>query len=104
MENVMSRLVLLSTAVSLSLLATPVLAQTFNGYNNNDPAVTQGYAPFEHPGSNNNGWNNGPPVIGPVFGVVTAPFAMATGGWGQSSAGCHLDRDFNGRYTAMCGL
>jgi len=104
----MSRLALLATAVSLTLGATPVLAQTFNGYDNNDPAVTRGYAPFEHPGYNNNGWNNGwntgPPVIGPVFGVVTAPFAMATGGWGQPSAGCHLDRDFNGRFTSVCGL
>ena len=76
-------------------------AEVAHGYNNNDAAVTQGYAPFEHPRSNNNGWNNGPPVIGPVFGVVTSPFAMATG---QPSGGCHLDRDFNGRYTAMCGL
>jgi hypothetical protein len=44
-----ARLALLSTAVSLTLVATPVLAQTFNGYDNKDPAVTQGYAPFEHP-------------------------------------------------------
>jgi hypothetical protein len=50
-----------------------------------------------------NGWNNGPPVIGPVFDAVTAPVAMATG-WGQPNPGCFLDRDFNGGYTAMCGL
>jgi hypothetical protein len=94
-----ARLALLSTAVSLTLVATPVLAQTFNGFDNKDAAVTQGYAPFEHPGYNSNGWNNGP--IGPVFGAITAPFAVATG---QPSPGCRLDRDFNGRYTAMCGL
>jgi hypothetical protein len=94
-----ARLALLSTAVSLTLAATPVLAQTFNGYDNKDAAVTQGYAPFEHPGYNSNGWNNGP--IGPVFGAITAPFAVATG---QPSSGCRLDRDFNGRYTAMCGM
>jgi len=91
----MSRLALLSTAVSLTLVATPVLAQTFNGYDNKDAAVTQGYAPFEHPGSNSNGWNNGS-----VFGSLTAPFAAATG---QPAPGCHLNRDFNGRYTAVCG-
>jgi hypothetical protein len=100
-----ARLGLLSTALAFTLGATPVLAQTFNGYDNKDAAVTQGYAPFEHPGyNNNNGWNNGPPVIGPLFGAATAPFAVATGGWGQPTSGCFLDRDFNGRYTAMCGL
>ena len=87
----MSRLALLSTAFSLTLVATPVLAQTFNGYDNKDAAVTQGYAPFQH----SNGWNNGS-----VFGSITAPFAAATG---QPVPGCHLDRDFNGRYTAVCG-
>ena len=87
----MSRLALLSTAVSLTLVATPVLAQTFNGYDNKDAAVTQGYAPFERPGSNSNGWNNGS-----VFGSIAA----ATG---QPAPGCHLNRDFNGRYTAVCG-
>jgi hypothetical protein len=79
--------------VSLTLVGTPVFAQTFNGFNNNDPAVTRGYAPYEH----RNGWNNGLPIIGPVLGMFTAPFT------GQPNAGCHLDRDFNGRYTARCG-
>jgi hypothetical protein len=99
----MTRLALLATAVTLTLGATPVLAQTFNGYDNNDPAVTQGYAPYEH-APTSNGWNNGPPVIGPLFGAVTAPFAVATGAWGQPANGCFVDRDFNGRYTALCGL
>jgi hypothetical protein len=90
----MSRLALLSTAVSLTLVATPVLAQTYNGTNNNDQAVTQGYAPFEHGGYNSNG------PVGPVFAGITAPFAAATG---QPSRGCHLNRDFNGRYTSLCG-
>ncbi len=97
-----ARIALLSTAVSLTLVATPVLAQTFNGYDNQDSAVTQGYAPFEgggYPGS-----NYGIPVVGPVFGVLTAPFTVATGGWAQPNTGCFLDRDFNGRYTAKCGM
>ena len=98
----MSRLALLATAVSLTFGATPILAQSFNGYDNKDAAVTRGYAPFEQP--NTNGWNSGVPVIGPIFGAVTSPFAMATGGWGQPASGCHLDRDFNGRYTSVCGL
>jgi hypothetical protein len=99
------RLALLSTAISLTAVATPAFAQTFNGFYNKDPAVTQGYAPYEAPASGYyNGWNNGPPVIGPVFGVLTAPFSMATGGWGEPANGCHVDRDFNGRYTSVCGL
>ena len=87
----------------MTLVATPVLAQTFNGFNNDDSAVTQGYAPFEGGGFPDVN-NYGIPVIGPVFGVLTAPFTVATGGWAQPNTGCFLDRDFNGRYTAKCGM
>ncbi len=80
-----ARLALLSTAVSFTLGATPVLAQTFNGYDNKDAAVTQGYAPFEHPGyNNNNGWNNGLPVIGPLFGAVDGAFRGCDGWMGPA--------------------
>ena len=44
-----ARLALLSTAVSLTLVATPVLAQTFNGYDNKDPAVTAGLCAVRAP-------------------------------------------------------
>jgi hypothetical protein len=37
----MLRLALLSAAVSLSLLATPVLAQTFRDYTGNDTVATR---------------------------------------------------------------
>jgi|SRR5579871_741765 len=98
------RTALLATAVSLAFVATPAFAQTFNGYENQDPAVTQGYAPFEGGNYPANGYNPGIPVVGPVVGVLTAPFSMATGGWAQPNSGCFLDRDFNGRYTATCGM
>jgi len=96
-----ARLALLSTAISFATLATPAFAQTFNGFDNKDPAVSQGYAPYEGQaaGGYYNGWNNGPPLIGPVLGMFAAPF----GGWGQPANGCHVDRDFNGRYTSVCG-
>jgi hypothetical protein len=87
---------LVATAVSLTLAATPVLAQTFNGYDNQDPAVTQGYAPYQSAPTGYNGF----PVVGPVVGLMTAPFT----GFAQPAPGCFVDRDFNGRYTAMCGL
>ena len=102
------RAALLATAVSLTLVATPAFAQSFNGYENQDPAVTRGYAPFEGGGYPNSYNNYGVPVIGPVvgpvFGVLTAPFSVATGGWAQPNSGCRLDRDFNGRYTSLCGM
>jgi hypothetical protein len=99
-----ARTALLATAVSLTLVATPVFAQTFNGFYNDDSAVTSSYAPFENGGPSNNGYFNSIPVVGPVFGVLTAPVAVATGGWAQPTPGCHLDRDFNGRYTSLCGM
>jgi hypothetical protein len=105
----MSRLALLSTAVSLSLLATPVLAQTFSDYNGNDTVATREQGNTAAVGQvgnpNYNGWNSGGiPIIGPLFGAVTAPVAMATGsGWNQGPA-CGLYHDFNGRYTSVCGL
>ena len=99
-----ARTALLATAVSLAFVATPVLAQTFNGYENQDSAVTTGYAPFEGGGYPANGYNSGIPVIGPVVGVLTAPFSVASGGWARPNSGCFLDRDFNGRYTAKCGM
>ena len=106
----MSRLALLATAVSLTLIATPVLAQTFSDYNGNDTVATReqgNTAAVGHVGNPNyGGWNNGGvPIIGPLLGVVTSPVAMATGnGWGQSGPACGLYHDFNGRYTSLCGL
>jgi hypothetical protein len=46
----------------------------------------------------------GIPIIGPLFGMVTAPVAMATGNGWQSGPACGLYHDFNGRYTSVCGL
>lgn len=105
----MSRLALLSTAVSLTLVATPVLAQTFSDYNGNDTVATREQGNTAAVGQvanpNYNGWNNGLPIIGPVFGMASAPFAMATGNnWGQPNTACGLYHDFNGRYTSVCGL
>ena len=106
----MSRLALLSTAVSLSLLATPVLAQTFSDYNGNDTVATREQGKTAAVGTvgnpnYNRGWNDGSiPIIGPLFGAVTSPMAMATGNGWQSGPACGLYHDFNGRYTSVCGL
>jgi hypothetical protein len=110
-EDTMSRLALLSTAVSLSLLATPVLAQTFSDYNGNDSVATREQGNTAAVGNVGNpnyggGWSNGGiPIVGPLFGAVTSPVTMATGGgWVQSGPACGLYHDFNGRYTSVCGL
>jgi len=105
----MSRSTFLSAVVSLSLLATPVLAQTFSDYNGNDTVATREQGNTAAVGQvgnpNYNGWSNGGiPIVGPLFGTVTAPVAMATGNnWGQNT-NCGLYHDFNGRYTSVCGL
>ena len=106
----MTRLALLATAVALTFGATPVLAGTFTDYNGNDTVATveQGNTAAVGTVGNpnyNNGWNNGGiPIIGPLFGAVTSPVAMATGNGWQSGPNCGLYHDFNGRYTAVCGL
>src|SRR3984957_9674083 len=106
----MTRLALLATAVTLSLGATPVLAQTFSAPNGNDTVATREQGNTATVGQvgnpNYNGWNSGGvPIIGPLFCAVTAPVAMATGNnWGQTTTGCGLYHDFNGRYTSVCGL
>jgi hypothetical protein len=106
----MSRLALLATAVTLTLGATPVLAQTFSDYNGKDTVATREQGNTAAVGQvgnpNYSGWNSGIPMVGPLFGAVTAPIAMTTGGggWSQSGPACGLYHDFNGRYTSVCGL
>jgi len=106
----MTRLALLATAVTLTLGATPVLAQTFSSYNGNDTVATreQGNTAAVGTVANpnyNGGWSNGGiPIIGPLFGAATAPVAMVGNGWAQSGPACGLYHDFNGRYTSVCGL
>ena len=107
----MTRLALLATAVTLTMGATPVLAQTFSDYNGKDTVATREQGNTAAVGQVGNpnyggGWSNGGiPIIGPLFGAVTTPIAMATGnGWVQSGPACGLYHDFNGRYTSVCGL
>src|SRR3984957_7756641 len=105
----MSRLALLATAVALILGATPVLAQTFSDYNGNDAVVTREQGNTAAVGQvgnpNYGGWNNGIPIIGPLFGAVTSPVAMATGGgWAQSGPACGVYHVLKGRYSSVCGL
>jgi hypothetical protein len=105
----MSRLALLATAVTLTLGATPVLAQTFSDYNGKDTVATREQGNTAAVGtvgnpSSNGGWNNGGiPIIGPLFGAATAPVTMAGNGWNRGPA-CGLYHDFNGRFTSVCGL
>jgi hypothetical protein len=105
----MTRLALLATAVTLTLGATPVLAQTFSDYNGKDTVATREQGNTAAVGTVGNPNYSGPmnggiPIIGPLFGAVSAPVAMATGNGWQSGLACGLYHDFNGRYTSVCGL
>jgi hypothetical protein len=100
----MTRLALLATAVTLTLGATPVLAQTFSDYNGKDTVATREQGNTAAVGTVGNPNSSGPmnggiPIIGPLFGAVT----MTGNGW-QSGPACGLYHDFNGRYTSVCGL
>ena len=100
----MTRLALLATAVTLTLGATPVLAQTFSDYNGKDTVATREQGNTAAVGTVGNPnyigpMNGGIPIIGPLFGAVT----MTGNGW-QSGPSCGLYHDFNGRYTSVCGL
>jgi hypothetical protein len=100
----MTRLALLATAVTLTLGATPVLAQTFSAPNGNDTVATREQGNTATVGQVGNPNYSGPmnggiPIIGSLFGAVT----MTGNGW-QSGPACGLYHDFNGRYTSVCGL
>jgi hypothetical protein len=91
----MTRLALLATAVTLTLGASPVLAQTFSDYNGNDTVATREQGNTAAVGQVGNpnftGWNGGIPIVGMLMG-------------GRSGPACGLYHDFNGRYTSVCGL
>ncbi len=94
----MTRLALLATAVTLTLGATPAFA-TFSDYNGKDTVATTEQGNTAAVGTVGNYYgpmNGGIPIIGSLFG-------MAGNGW-QSNQTCGLYHDFNGRYTALCGL
>jgi hypothetical protein len=100
----MRRLALLASAITLTLGATPVLAQTFSDYNGKDTVATREQGNTAAVGTVGNPNYSGPmnggiPIIGPLFGAVT----MTGNGW-QSGPACGLYHDFNGRYTSVCGL
>ena len=105
----MSRLALLATAVSLTLVATPVLAQTFSGYNGNDTVATreQGNTALLARSETRTTtameqWRHSDHRAAVRRGDRAV--AMATGNGWQSGPACGLYHDFNGRYTSVCGL
>lgn len=87
-----ARIGLLSAAAVLTVLATPVLAQTYPAPAGSTPV--QGYY-----------YNNGPPVIGPVIGAVTAPVTAVGAGIGVATVQprCRVEKQEGGRLTAFCG-
>ena len=93
---------LLLAAASAFVVATPALAQVAGNpgdqhtptvYTSGVQAQTYGYNPASGP-------------LGPL-GVLTAPITARVGavsGGVPGGGGCGVSQDFNGRYTALCGL
>jgi hypothetical protein len=82
-----TRIRLLSVAaVCLIALATPVLAQS-----NSAPDVGDAASSTAPPSNNNH------PTVDPAMIFVPASAAASP------QTLCHLDHDWNGKYTAVCG-
>ena len=104
MKHALAGLVL-ARAACASILVTPAAAQVAGNsgdlhtptvYTNGVHAQTYGYAA---PGY---GGPLGP--LGVLAAPITTPLAAATGGGVSGAAPCGVSQDFNGRYTALCGL
>jgi hypothetical protein len=102
MKHALAALVLAGAACA-SILATPAAAQVAGNpgdlhtptvYTNGVHAQTYGYTP---------GYGGPLGPLGVLAAPITAPVAAMTGG-GVSGAPCGVSQDFNGRYTAVCGL
>jgi hypothetical protein len=102
MKHALAALVLAGAACA-SILATPAAARVAGNpgdlhtptvYTNGVHAQTYGYAP---------GYGGPLRPLGVLVAPITAPVAAMTGG-GVSGAPCGVSQDFNGRYTAVCGL
>lgn len=93
---------LLAGATYASILATPAFAQVAgNPGDQHTPTVyTSGVQAQTYGGYN--------PASGPLgpLGILTAPITGPVGAMTGSapSGGCGVSQDFNGRYTALCGL
>ena len=103
MKHALAGLVLAGAACA-SILVTPAAAQVAGNsgdlhtptvYTNQVHAQTYGYAP-------DYGGPLGP--LGVLAAPITAPVAAITGGGVSGGAPCGVSQDFNGRYTALCGL
>lgn len=101
MKNALTGLLLVGAASAFAL-ATPAAAQVAgNPGDLHSPTVYTNQVRGE-----TYGYNPGP--LGPL-GYITAPIAgplsMIEGNrTAVSAAPCGVDQDFNGRYTAVCGL
>ncbi len=102
MRHALTGLLLAGSAYAFAL-ATPAVAQVAGNpgdlhtptvYTSGVQAQPQSYAP---------GYGGPFGPLGVLAAPVTAPVAAMSGG-GVSGAPCGVVQDFNGRYTALCGL
>lgn len=95
---------LVAGAACASALATPAVAQVAgNPGDLHTPTVyTQQYRAENYGYNPGYGGPLGP--IGMLAAPITAPLGALTGGAAPGAPACGVDQDFNGRYTALCGL
>ena len=91
-------LISLLPAVALSLAAAPVMAEDYTPNGGTYPSGGGVTIP-------SSSYTPAPSALPGPFMLLGAPAAMITGGAVASSPrpNCGLIRDFNGRYTAVCG-
>ena len=102
MKHALMGILLAGTACAFGL-ATPAIAQVAGNpgdlhsptvYTSEYHAQASGYAP---------GYGGPLGPLGILTAPITGPVGMITGGF-PSGGGCGVTQDFNGRYTAVCGL
>jgi hypothetical protein len=95
---------LLAGATCASILATPAVAQVAgNPGDLHTPTVYSNEVRSQAYGSPTPGYGGSAGPLGVLTAPFTGPVSMMSGG-GVSGAPCGIIQDFNGRYTAICGL
>jgi hypothetical protein len=104
MKHALAALVLAGAAYA-SVLATPAAAQVAGNPDDlHTPTVYTGEVHAQTYGYAAPGYGGALGPLGVLAAPITAPLAAATGGGVSGAAPCGVSQDFNGRYTALCGL
>ena len=103
MKHALTGLLLAGSSCAF-LLATPAVAQVAgNPGDLHTPTVYTSEVRSQAYGVATPGFGGPLGPLGVIAAPITAPVAMISGN-GVSGGACGVSQDFNGRYTALCGL